>query len=125
MEFIWVGVGGFAGANLRYLLGSWVTARVMTPWPLGTFLVNLSGSLLIGILLTAFIDHAALDPLWRRLLVVGFLGGYTTFSSYTFEAITLFEQGDWRRALLYVLGSNLLGLLACALGIVIARGVWK
>lgn len=125
MEYFWVGIGGFAGANARYAFATWVAARAGTTFPLGTFLINLSGSLLIGVILTLLTDRVIADPLWRRLVVVGFLGGYTTFSSYTFEAVALLEQGDWRRAALYVVGSNLLGLLCCWLGITLARGVWR
>jgi CrcB protein len=125
MDYFWVGIGGFAGANTRYFVASWVAQRFGTTYPLGTFLINLSGSLLIGVILTLLTEHLVADPLWRRLIVIGFLGGYTTFSSYTYEALALIDQGDWRRALLYVLGSNLLGLAACGFGITLARLVWR
>jgi cation diffusion facilitator family transporter len=79
------------------------------------------GSLAIGLLLVLLTDRLVIDPAWRLLLVVGFLGGYTTFSSYTFEALSLLEEGDWLAAVGYVLGSNGLGLLAAYAGIVLAR----
>lgn len=125
MDYFWVGIGGFVGANTRYIVATWVAGRSGTTFPLGTFLINITGSLLIGVILTLLTERLVADPLWRRLIVVGFLGGYTTFSSYTYEAIALIEQGDWRRAMFYVIGSNLLGLTACVLGVTIARLVWR
>lgn len=121
MEYLWVGVGGFAGANVRYVLGAWIGNRLGAGFPYGTFLINISGSLLIGAILTLLTEQFVADPLWRRLIVIGFLGGYTTFSSYSFEAMALIEEGNWSRALTYVLGTNVLGLLACYLGIILAR----
>lgn len=121
MEYLFVGLGGFLGANTRYIVSTWITDRTTAAFPVGTFTVNLAGSLLIGIILTLLTERLVVDPLWRLLIVVGFLGGFTTFSSYTFEAIALIEQSDWRRAIFYVVGSNLLGLIACYGGVVIAR----
>jgi CrcB protein len=123
MEYIWVGIGGFLGANARYILGGTVANRLGTTFPYGTLIVNLTGAVVIGILLTLLTDRVVTDPHWRQLTVVGFLGGYTTFSSYTFEAIGLMQSGRWTSALLYVIGSNVLGLIACYLGIVAARSL--
>jgi CrcB protein len=80
-----------------------------------------TGSLAIGFLLVLFTERALVDPAWRLLLVVGFLGGYTTFSSYTFETLQLLEAGEPLAAVAYVLSSNLLGLAAALLGISLAR----
>jgi CrcB protein len=123
VEYLWVGVGGFAGANARYVVGAFVGDRIGGAVPYGTFLVNLAGSLAIGVILTLLTEVLIADPLWRRLVVVGFLGGFTTFSSYTYEAIALVEDGAWTEALAYVLGSNLLGLAACAAGIALVRWI--
>ena len=123
MEYVWVGVGGFAGANVRYVLGAWIGNRLGAGFPYGTFFINLSGSLLIGVILTLLTEQLVVDPLWRRLIVIGFLGGYTTFSSYSYEALALIEQGSWNRALSYVIASNILGLFACYLGIIMARAI--
>jgi CrcB protein len=79
------------------------------------------GAFLIGILLTALTERMVADPSARLVIVVGFLGGYTTFSSYTYEAIFMAERGNWLGAASYVLGSNLIGLAACAAGIGLAR----
>ncbi len=121
MDYLWVGIGGFLGANARYGMTRLVADRLGTNWPWGTFLINLIGAFLIGIVLTSLTERTVADPVWRQVIVIGFLGGYTTFSSYTFEAIALAQGGEWRAATLYVLGSNILGLIACAAGITLAR----
>ncbi len=121
LDYLLVGAGGFLGANARYVLGSVIAERVGTAFPYGTLVVNLTGSLAIGIVLVLLTERLAADPAWRLLLVVGFLGGYTTFSSYTFEALLLAETGQWARAVWYVLGSNVLGLAAAFAGMLLAR----
>lgn len=123
MDYLWVGLGGFVGANARYILSRAVADRLGGAFPFGTLLVNLSGALLIGFVLVLITERLVADPLWRQLVVVGFLGGFTTFSTYTFEAVSLAEEGRWGPALLYVLGSNLLGLLLCLTGVALARAI--
>src|SRR5688500_11979254 len=125
MELVWVGLGGFLGANARYALGVWIIERLGSAFPFHTLLINITGSLAVGVLLALFSDRLVVDPAWRLLLVVGFLGGYTTFSSYTFEALALAEAGNWPGALWYVLGSNALGLLAVYLGALAGRAVGR
>ena len=121
MEYVWVGVGGFLGANARYALGAWTVGRWGAGFPIHTMLINVSGSFLIGVLLVLLTERLVVDPAWRLLLVVGFLGGYTTFSSYTFEALALAEAGQWLAAAWYVLGNNGLGLAAAYIGMVLTR----
>ena len=121
MDTLWVALGGGLGASMRYLLGGWVVARLGGAFPFHTLLINVTGSLAIGAVLVLLTERLVADPAWRLLLVVGFLGGYTTFSSYTFEALSLVEEGNWVAALGYVLGSNGLGLLAAYAGMVLAR----
>lgn len=121
MEFLWVGIGGFLGANARYILGHAVAQRLGLLFPYGTLIVNLTGAFLIGMVLTILTNRVVDDPVWRQLTIVGFLGGYTTFSSYTYEAVGLMQQGRWPAALLYVLASNVLGLLACFAGIWVTK----
>jgi fluoride exporter len=120
-ELLWVGLGGGAGAITRYALGLWIIQRAGLAFPYHTFVINLTGSFLIGLILVVLTDRLMADPAWRLLLVVGFLGGYTTFSSYTFEALQLLEHGEHLRAAAYLLGSNALGLLAAYLGTLLAR----
>jgi fluoride exporter len=123
VEYLWVGLGGFVGANARYALGAWIVNRLGSEFPFHTLIVNVSGSIAIGLLLTVLLERLQIDPAWRLLLIVGFLGGYTTFSSYTFEALALIEAGHWRAALWYVLASNGLGLVAVWVGILLGRAV--
>lgn len=122
MEYVWVGVGGLVGANARFALGRWVVDRVGETFPYGTALINVTGSVAIGVVLTVLLARGS-DPAWRLLVVTGFLGGYTTFSAYTFEAVALAQQGRWGAAAVYVLGSNLVGLVACGVGIGLGRAL--
>jgi fluoride exporter len=124
-DLLWVGVGGAGGSISRYVLGLWIADRLGASFPWGTMIINISGSLVIGLLLTVLTNKVVADPAWRLLLVVGFLGGYTTFSSYTFEAMTLADAGDWMDALAYLLGSNVLSLLAVVIGAMLAGLVWR
>lgn len=123
LGYLWVGLGGFLGANARYIAGNWIIARTGGGWPYHTFLINVTGGLAIGCILTILNARFPGDPAWRLFLVVGFLGGYTTFSSYTFEGLTLLRSGAWLSACAYILGSNLLGLLATLLGLLLARAM--
>jgi CrcB protein len=125
VEFLWVGLGGFVGANARYALSVWLIERLGVAFPFHTLLINVSGSLVVGVLVTLFTERLVVDPAWRLLLVVGFLGGYTTFSSYTFEALALVEAGDWPAAAWYVLSSNGLGLIAVFVGLGLARALGR
>jgi CrcB protein len=122
-DFLWVGLGGFLGANARYALGLWVVNRLGAGFPFHTLLINVTGSLAIGVLLVLLTERFVVDPAWRLLLVVGFLGGYTTFSSYTFEALVLAEEGRWLAAAWYVMGSNGIGLSAAYVGVLAARAL--
>ncbi len=125
MDYLLVGVAAVLGANARYILGGVIADRLGTGFPFGTFLINATGSLAIGVILVLLTERLAVDPAWRLLIVVGFLGSYTTFSSYTFEALALAEAGQWLRALWYVLGSNLAGLVAAYVGMVLARALGR
>jgi fluoride exporter len=120
VTYLWVALGGAAGASTRFAVAQWAGARWGWMFPWGTFAVNVSGSLLIGLVMAILIARDA-DPAFRLLLVTGFLGGYTTFSSFSFEAIALLEARRWDAAALYVVGSVALGLLATALGLGLGR----
>ncbi|MCS7058111.1 MAG: fluoride efflux transporter CrcB [Meiothermus sp.] len=109
-RYLLVALGGAIGALLRYGLGAWVQALGGPGFPWSTFLINVSGSFLIGIVLRLSLE-GALSPEWRLFLAVGVLGGYTTFSTFSWETLTLAQQGEWLKASLYVLGSVVLGLL--------------
>jgi len=100
----------------RYALGLWIASRARAGFPVHTLAINVTGSLAIGALLMLFQERPAIDAAWRLLLVVGVLGGYTTFSAFSAETIALVTAGEWTRAALYVAASNGLSLAACAAG---------
>jgi fluoride exporter len=121
MHFLWVGIGGFLGANARYALGRFVGHHLGITFPWGTGIVNISGAFLIGVIFTLMTDRVVDDPMWRQLFIIGLLGGYTTFSTFTFESVTMMQDGRWLPAIGYVVGSNVIGLLACFGGIWLVR----
>ena len=117
----YVAIGSAVGGVSRYLLSAAVQARVGTAFPLGTLVVNVSGSLLLGFVLRVALGSGSVSPEMRALLTTGFCGGYTTFSTFSYEAASLMERGDYRRASLYVAGSVALSLLGMFLGFAAAR----
>jgi CrcB protein len=121
VQYLVVAVGAMLGANLRFVVGTWAADRFGADFPYGTLIVNVSGAFVIGIVLAYVSERVGIDPLWRLFFATGFLGGYTTFSSYAWEALTLAEQGAWFRAAVYVLASNVIGFVGVWLGAVLAR----
>ena len=118
---LYVSLGAVVGANARYFVGVWAAERLSTAFPYGTFLVNVTGSFLIGLFLTLLADRLVDDPAWRLVLVTGFCGGYTTFSTYSFEAVGLIRDGSYALAIAYVVGSVVLSLAAVVGGTIVAR----
>lgn len=115
-------IGGVLGVNARYWLGVWIS-RVATPqFPWATFIINVSGSFLIGFCtvgLARWLPH----PNLRLLIVTGFLGGYTTFSTFEYDSVTLWDRGEIGFAALNLVGSVVVGFAAVLLGIAAARGL--
>jgi CrcB protein len=108
-----VALGGALGSVLRWLLGNWVhSALPATKFPWGTFAVNALGSFAIGALLGVTLERASVSPAARLLLVTGVLGGFTTFSAYSYETLQLARGGQWPAAVGYSLGSVAVGLVA-------------
>lgn len=118
-----ISLGAVLGANLRYWLGMWAARQFGTEYPLGTMLINLTGSLVIGLFITLISNRFMVDPRWRIFFAVGFLGSYTTFSTYTFESITLLQAGRWAAGLWNLFGGAMLGGIATLLGVWLARYV--
>lgn len=118
-----VGVGGFAGAIVRYALAVWIGQAWGRTFPLGTFVINVSGSFLIGLLMTVFTERFSFDPAWRLLFVVGFLGAYTTFSTFEYETGKLIEDSEWFFAAMNVVLSVAAGYIALKFGEVIAKNI--
>ena len=106
------GLGGVA----RYVAGTWIMTRYGGRFPLSTFLINVTGSFLIGVLMTLFTEQLQPHPNWRLFLVVGVLGGYTTFSSFEYETFQAVRDGEHWMGLLYVAGSVVLGYAGVWLG---------
>ncbi len=121
INYIIVFAGGGIGASSRYALGTWIGQKWGRSFPLGTFTTNVSGSFLIGLLMTLLAERFTENPQWRLLLVVGFLGGYTTFSSFQYETGKLATDGEFLYAVLNVVLSVTAGFLALKAGESLAK----
>ena len=122
MPYLLVGVGSFIGGNARYVFARWDGGIVEGRFPLGTFLINVSGSFVLGFLGALIAQRAVPNANALRLAIgVGFCGGFTTFSTFEFETLALFEDGVWLTALTNVFLSLFAGLLAVRLGAVAAK----
>ena len=122
MPYLLVGLGGFIGANARFVVARLVGALFETRFPLGTFVINISGSFLLGVLGTLVAQRVIPNSESMRLaLGVGFLGAFTTFSTFEFETHALFDDGSWLTATMNMFGSLFVGLLAVRAGIVVAK----
>ena len=121
IRYILVLAGGGVGALARYVAASAIMTRFGGKFPLGTLVINVTGSFLIGFLMTMLTDRFQLDPRWRLLLVVGFLGGYTTFSSFEWETFTSVRDGALWAGMLNVVASVMLGYVAVWLGVMLAK----
>lgn len=119
MMWLIIGLGGIAGSISRFSLGTWVSARSTSNFPFGTFLINITGSILLGYLAGMHSLHE-LGDFWYALLGTGFCGAYTTFSTFGVETIRLIEGRHWGKAIAYVIASVLLSLLGAWLGLSIA-----
>ncbi|MBE2201328.1 MAG: fluoride efflux transporter CrcB [Anaerolinea sp.] len=120
-RYLLIALGAAVGANARYLTGVWAGNRFGADFPYGTLIVNIVGSFLLGVLLTLGTGRLQLSPEARLLLAVGFLGSFTTFSSYAVESMNLWRDASVWRSLLNIVGNNLAGLLAVILGATLAR----
>jgi CrcB protein len=122
-DFLVISAAAIAGANFRYFL-SRLAAREFGPvFPAGTLIINVVGSFIVGFFVIWTSERVLLDPRWRLLVVVGFCGSFTTFSSYAFETLSYFEQGQWGLMLTNVLSNNLLCLGAALVGMALARAL--
>ncbi len=120
-RYLLIALGAALGANARYLISLWAGNRLGTDFPYGTLIVNLTGSFALGFLLTLGTGRLQLSPEARLLLAVGFLGSFTTFSSFAVESLNLWREAGFWRTLLNVIGNNLAGLLAVLSGSALAR----
>ena len=122
MPYLLVGLGGFIGANARFVVARFIGALVDTRFPLGTFVINVSGSFLLGVLGAVATQKLMPNSESMRLaLGVGFLGAFTTFSTFEFETHALIDDGSWLMATTNIFASLFVGLLAVRAGIVVAK----
>ncbi len=121
MEYIYVGIGGILGALSRYGLSKWVGQRWRGNFPLATFCINITGSFILGLLYVLFSRAGEGAFPLRNLTTTGFLGAYTTYSTFSFEIINLLEDGERASAALYFLASIVIGLLSAYAGISLAE----
>ena len=117
----YIAVGSAIGGMSRYVIGGLVQRLLDTTFPAGTLLINVTGSFLLGAILRYGVETTTLTPELRAFLTVGFCGGYTTFSTFSYEAVALLEDGEWGRAGVYIGLSLLLSLTAVLLGFALAR----
>lgn len=118
-----VGVGGCLGSILRYWLGSYIGGKMGTRFPYGTFVINVTGSFLIGLAFAFLTVKTNWSPNWRYLIPIGFIGGYTTFSSFEYETLRTMQDGQFGLALLYVALSVCVGFVAVWGGMMAGRAI--
>jgi CrcB protein len=121
MKYILILLGGGVGSLARYVVGSAIASRFGTRFPTGTMVVNVTGCFLIGLIMTLLTERLQPHPYWRLALVVGFLGGYTTFSSFEWETYSAVREGGLWVGLANIVGSVTLGYAAVWLGALLAR----
>jgi len=122
-DILWISLGAVVGANLRFLVSRLAMKHLSASLPWGTLIINVSGSLALGFFMAWATERALVDPRWRALVAIGFCGAYTTFSSYSFETFSLFEQGHYTLAAGNFAANNLLSLLAVVGGVILARSL--
>lgn len=122
-KYFYIAVGGAFGSIARYWVGSTVASRLGTKFPYGTFVINLTACAMIGFSLTFLAKRTGLNPAWRFLVPIGFIGAYSTFSTYEWETLSTLRSGAFLEASLYAFGSLILGLVATWLGVLIAEAI--
>ncbi len=118
--YLLIFLGGGTGSCLRFALGAMVHSRTPGTFPWGTLVVNVTGALILGMLMEGFLKQTP-HPQWRMFFAIGVLGGYTTFSTLCYEAFALLEAKSYGPFAGYVLGTNLMGLTACWIGAAMMR----
>jgi CrcB protein len=122
-DFLAISVAAIVGANLRYLISRLAAREFGSTFPYGTLAINVIGSFIVGFFVIWTTERVLVDPRWRLLVVVGFCGSFTTFSSYAFETMAYFEHGQWGLMLSNALSNNLLCLGGALAGMALARAL--
>jgi CrcB protein len=123
IKYVMVGIGGFIGAIARFWLGGYIGQRMGTKFPYGTFVINCSGSFIIGLVVTLLAERTHWSPNLRYLIPIGFVGAYTTFSTFEYETLRAFQDGQILVAALNVAISVVVGFMAVWLGVIAGRAV--
>lgn len=111
-KYLYIAIGGALGSIARYWVGSEVSSRIGTKFPYGTFLINVTACVILGFSITYLGKRVELNPAWRFLIPIGFVGAYSTFSTYEWETLSTLRSGAFFLAVLYAVGSLLVGLVA-------------
>jgi len=122
-KYMVVGIGGFIGAVARFCLGGYISNKLGTRFPYGTFVINCTGSFLIGFILTLLAERTHWSPNWRYLIPVGFIGAYTTFSTFEYEILRSVQDGEFLIASLNVVLSVAVGFICVWLGMIAGRSI--
>ena len=122
-KYIVVGLGGFLGAVTRFWLGGFISNRLGTRFPYGTFIINITGSFLIGLIITLLAEKAHWSPNWRYLIPIGFIGAYTTFSTFEYETFRNVQDGQLLTASLNIALSVMIGFVAVWCGVMVGRNL--
>jgi CrcB protein len=121
IKYFVVGLGGFIGAIARFWLGAYISNRLGTRFPYGTFVINITGSFLIGLTITLLAERTHWNPNWRYLIPIGFIGAYTTFSTFEYETMRSIQDGEFVIAFLNVSLSLVVGFISVWGGVVTGR----
>jgi len=121
IDLLVISLGAIVGANARYLLSRFAAKELGPVFPYGTLFINIAGSVIVGFFVIWTTERVLADPRWRLLVVVGFCGSFTTFSSYAFETMAYFEQGQWLLMCSNILSNNILCLVGALAGMALAR----
>jgi CrcB protein len=123
LKYLLVGIGGCLGSILRFWLGSYIGSKMGTRFPYGTFVVNITGSFLVGLVFAWLTVRTSWSPNWRYLIPIGFIGGYTTFSGFEYETLRTIQDGQIGLGLLYVAASVVVGFVAVWGGMIAGRAI--
>ena len=123
MTYLAISVGAVLGANLRFVLGRWIADRAGTAFPIGTLVINATGSFVIGLVLVLVTERVAAPPWVRPMVAIGFLGSYTTFSTFSYETLALSQSGAWGPAGLNIAASVAASLVGVYLGTLLGRAI--
>jgi len=122
-KYLIVGFGGALGSVLRFWAGGYVSTKMGTRFPYGTFVINITASFLIGFIMTLLSERGHWSPNWRYLIPIGFLGGYSTFSSFEYETFRVFQDGEFLIAMLNVASSVVVGFFSVWLGAITGKTI--